>query len=233
VIVIVMPSRGRPERAAEAIAAIRANAAVVDTTVVLAIDFDDPARPLYEALPVPALYRSEVNLVQLLADETGDLVQATNSVARRIAQQDPTAIIGNLGDDHLVRTPGFDRLIADALREPGIAYGDDLFQGEALPTAPFISASLVNTLGWYFPPFLTHLFVDDAVKAIGTALGCLRYLPELVIEHAHPLIGKADWDEGYERANSQETTDRDRIAYEAWRDGGGLAADLARFAVAA
>jgi hypothetical protein len=125
-VVVVMPSRGRPSRAHAAIAAIRGTAARVDTRVVLAVDEDDPELEAYRALrwdPIP--YAAEVALVELPAGETGDLVRATNTVAMRIATEDPGCVIGNLGDDHVARTPAWDRRVLEALDEPGIAYGDD------------------------------------------------------------------------------------------------------------
>lgn len=217
-----MPSRGRPERAASAIRAIRATAALVSTNIVLAVDTDDPELLHYQGLRFPE-FGPEVTTVVL--EESGNLVRATNIVATRIAAENPDAIIGNLGDDHLCRTPGWDRRIAEVLSEPGIAYGDDLLQGEMLPTAPFVSASIVNALGWYFLPSLTHMYVDNALKRIGQAIGSYHYLPDVVIEHLHPGAGKAEMDDGYLRADA--STEADRDAYHHWRYGGGLDADVA------
>lgn len=215
-LVVVMPSRGRPFEAHRAIAELRRTAARVDTSVILAVDSDDLCQPKYEALRWPG-YGPEVSLVTLVGDETGDLVRATNTVAVRVAQDDPAAIIANFGDDHHARSHGWDSQIFRALDRPGIAYGDDLFQGEALPTAPFVSAAIVNALGWYFLPGCTHLFVDNVLRDLGHAADCLTYLPDVVIEHRHPLAGKGRWDEGYERANGDETVERDKAAYNAWR----------------
>lgn len=226
-VVVVMPSRGRPARARAAIAAIRETAARVDTRVVLAVDENDPELPAYQALrwdPIP--YRAEVALVVLEADETGGLVRATNTVSMRVAREDPGCIIGNLGDDHVARTPGWDTAVLDALATPGIAYGDDGFQGHELPTAPFISASIVLALGWYALPSCRHLFVDNAWRDIGVQAECLRYLPGVLIEHMHPLAGKAGWDDGYQRANGTDTVELDKRAYHDWRESW-MATDIA------
>lgn len=225
-VVVVIPTRGRPETARDAVAAIRETAVRVATSVVLAVDADDPALPAYRALRWPGRLGPSTTLVVLESDETGDLVRATNTVSLRVAREDPSAIIGNLGDDHRTRTPGWDRAIEEALEEPGIAYGDDLLQGELLPTAPFISASIVLALGWYALPACRHLYIDDAWKAIGEEAGLLRYLPDVVVEHCHPGAGKAEWDAGYERANAADATEADRLAYLRWRNGPLFAADL-------
>lgn len=217
-VVVVMPSRGRPERAYSAIDAIRQTAVLISTSVILAVDANDPCWYDYAAIAGQRRLQAgpEVTLVTLRGDETGDLVRATNTVSMRVARSDPDSIIGNLGDDHFCRTPGWDRLITEALTQPGIAYGDDLLQGQNLPTAPFVSASIVNALGWYFLPTLRHMFVDDALKTIGEAAGILRYLPDVVIEHLHPGAGKAQIDAGYVRADA--STEADRQAFDLWRE---------------
>lgn len=219
-VVVVIPSRGRPFRALEAVLAIRATAARTDTSVILAVDADDPLRSEYYRMIGAhwSTYGPEVTLVTLDPDETGDLVRATNTVSLRVARDDPTAIIGNLGDDHRTRTYGWDRRVLEVLAEPGIAYGDDRIQGERLPTAPFISASIVNALGWYALPTCRHLFIDDAWKALGLGIDALRYLPDVVIEHEHPAGGKVEWDDGYRLANSEARLVADRDAYHEWRN---------------
>lgn len=227
-IVVVMPSRGRPQRARDAIQAIRDTAALVSTSVILVVDADDPELPRYLDIGFTP-YGAEVTTIVLSPEETGSLVRATNTVSLRVARADPTAIIGNLGDDHLVRTPGWDKLIAAALERPGIAYGDDLIQGEQLPTAPFISASIVLALGWYALPTLDHMYIDDVWRELGRRAGSLHYLPDVVIEHMHPGVGKADWDESYRRTNADEAILLDRDRYQAWL-AGPAAADIATVA---
>lgn len=225
-VIVVIPSRGRPARAAAAIEALRRNAAMVGTSIVLVVDADDPCLAEYTALRYPG-FGPEVTTVTLAAEETGSLVKATNTVSMRIAHEDPDAVIGNLGDDHMARTRGWDRMVTETLATPGVAYGDDLLQGEALPTAPFISAEIALALGYYALPDLRHLFIDNVWRDVGAQTGTLRYLPGLVIEHLHPLAGKAEWDPGYERANGMHTVDHDRMAYESWREHA-MATDIGR-----
>lgn len=217
-VVVVLPSRGRPERARAAVEALRQTAQLVTTSIILAVDRDDPCLDEYMELRWPNEYRAETWVCVLEPDDTGNLVKATNTVSMRVVRDDPDAIIGNLGDDHIARTPGWDRLISDALRTPGIAYGDDLLQGETLPTAPFISAKIVNALGWYALPCCRHLFIDDAWKALGKTTDTLRYVPEVVIEHEHPATGKVPWDDGYEKANNHDAMQRDLEAFDRWRN---------------
>lgn len=222
-ILVLIPSRGRPERARDVLDAIRATAVLPDTRAVVIADRDDPEAAQYRLLI--SFARGSAFLHFLDPFQSGNLVKATNTASVEAARHSPEAIIANWGDDHVPRTAGWDRLVRDALVEPGIAYGDDLLQGAALPTAPFISASIVNALGWYALPTLQHMFIDDAWKALGTSLGRLTYLPEVVVEHMHPGAGKAELDPGYVRADA--STEADRVAFHQWM-ATGLAADVAR-----
>lgn len=229
-ITVVIPSRGRPARAREAIDAIRQTAVLVSTEVILVVDEDDPELAGYFGVTRAAQFGDfapQVALVTLRAEQTGNLVRATNTVSMRVARADPDAIIGNLGDDHLCRTPGWDRAIAEALQFPGVAYGNDLIQGETLPTAPFISASIVLALGYYALPDLEHMYIDNVWRDVAEQSGVRRYLPEVVIEHMHPAVSKAAWDTGYIRVNSNEAIERDRRRYESWRQHA-MATDVGR-----
>lgn len=154
------------------------------------------------------------------------MVKALNFAASAIEAD----LYGFIGDDHRMRTFGWDDLIAadfEQLDDSGFVYGDDLSQSENLPTAVFISGDIVSRLGWMAPPVLTHLYVDNAWLLLGRALGKIKYDPHVVIEHLHPSSGKAEWDEGYLRVNSQAMYDADRAAFEAWQ-ASELMADLAR-----
>jgi hypothetical protein len=212
-IVVVIPSRGRPDAAGEAIEAVRSTASLVTTSVVLAVDRDDPSLPGYRDLRFDG-FGPQVLTVVLDPDETGDLTRATNTVSLRIAREDPSSIIGNLNDDHRARTPGWDLVVTEALATPGIAYGDDMIHGAHLPSAPFMSASIALALGWYALPSCRHMYIDDAWRELGKALGVLRYCPEIVFEHLHESVGKATWDEGYARGYS--SVDADHAAYDEW-----------------
>jgi hypothetical protein len=60
------------------------------------------------------------------------------------------------------------------------------------------------------------MYVDNAWLALGRAIGRIRYLPDVVVEHVHPVAGKAQWDEGYARVNAREMYARDKQVYDRW-----------------
>ena len=99
-------------------------------------------------------------------------------------------------DDVVYKTDGWDEKFLRALEgRTGIAYGNDMLQGENLPTFPFISGDIARALGWLQQPLLTKLCGDQIWKEIGNAAHCLHYVPEVIIEHRHFINNKRENDD--------------------------------------
>jgi hypothetical protein len=119
-----------------------------------------------------------------------------------------------MGDDHLPITKGWDTKLAEAIGDKaGIAYGNDLLQGENLPTAVVMSTKIIRALGFMSPPALKHLFLDNFWLAIGKALGNATYCPDVIIEHLHFTNGKAAHDERYAAVNNAEMHNGDEAIF--------------------
>jgi hypothetical protein len=200
-LVVIVPSRGRPDAARELAKAFE-ETCTADTQLVLAVDDDDPQRNKYLG-----------NFITYAAPNR-NMVEALNRAVQFALVQQPVAV-GFMGDDHRPRTESWDKQYLEALRElgTGLVYGNDLLQGERLPTQVAMTVDIVRTLGWMAPPTLTHLYVDDFWSALGKAVDRIRYLPDVVVEHVHPIAHKAEWDEGYARVNSQAMYARDQRAF--------------------
>jgi hypothetical protein len=208
-LVVIVPSRGRPGAAVELAAAFAETEST--SRLVFAVDDDDPTRSRYlaalDAYPATTVHFC----LPLLPPST--MVKALNSAAGLYANE--AYALGFMGDDHRPRTQGWDRLYVEALRElgTGIVYGNDLLQGERIPTQVAMTADIVRAVGHMAPPTLTHLYVDNYWKDLGERAGCLRYLPDVVVEHMHPIAGKAAWDAGHVRVNQRSMYQRDSDAY--------------------
>jgi hypothetical protein len=128
--------------------------------------------------------------------------------------------IGFMGDDHRTRTHNWDNLMYEKIKSTSnsVAYGNDLYQSEKLPTAVIMDSNIIQKLGYMSPPSLTHLFLDNFWKDLGLRLQTLQYFPDLIIEHMHFSQGKSDKDQLYEEVNSKEMTKKDRLAYNLYRE---------------
>lgn len=204
---ILVPSRGRPNRARlMAVSALETARSGVGVTII--VDPDDPERKAYaEVLSIPG-----VRLV-VLSERLG-YTASLNEIA---AYAEPTIdVLGAFGDDVIFRTKGWDDRVRSELATPGIAYGNDLVHGQGHPTAVFMSRAIVDALGWLALPATSHQWADDGWKALGQRTGLLRYLPNVVVEHMHPAVGKAEWDETYASVFDDARAKRDYDGYQAW-----------------
>ena len=147
----------------------------------------------------------------VLIGEPQQLASWTNRSARLYG--DDFRFLGSIGDDHVPRTPGWDRIVIETLSDmgTGLCYGDDLLQGSTLPTACFMTSDIVRALGYMCPPVLIHMYVDNFWMELGKALDRIRYLPEVVIDHMHMHTGKASRDSVY--SNGESLVEPDRIRF--------------------
>lgn len=136
--------------------------------------------------------------------------------------------VGFMGDDHRPRTHGWDETYLSALDElgTGFVYGDDLFQGEKIPTQVAMTTDIPLKLGWMTPPEFQHLYVDNYWKALGEGIGRLKYLPYVVVEHMHYLNGKAEKDGNYEAVNNVSVASLDAHAWKQYLRSGKMQKDI-------
>lgn len=226
-VAIIIPSTGRAEQCARLVERIRETART-GPSITVSVEPDDvePYRNALSALPPGESWLTHLHLVH--ADPVRmSTISALNVLPGHVAAINRAAlacvpplnfeslgialklpkIIIKLDDDHWPVTPGWDRLYLnalDALGGTGVVYGNDLHQGERLPTVPGLSADIVRELGWYAPPQLGHLFCDNYWLELGRRSGRLSYMPDVIIEHRHPDAGKASNDDTYQQGGRNE-----------------------------
>lgn len=204
---VIAPTMGRPDRARVMAQSWADTRVSTRTDLCLALDDEDPFLPHYLsfswskpwfALPCP----------------TGTMVHRTNLVARTTMAD----IIGWAADDNVFVTKGWDREVRKAFEDPAITTvnTNDLLVGDTKGGVYFVRSSVVSRLGWLLPPMLEHLYADYAVTELAKRAGTYLYLPDVIIEHAHPYAGKAEWDDRYKAVNNQEQDQRDRTAFYSW-----------------
>lgn len=218
---VIVPTRGRPENV------VRLEQAIKDTRTTRAdflyvVDHDDPKAEEYVRMGLNRL---------IVIHERLRLGGTLNWAARKYA--DLYDAIGFMGDDHLPRTPFWDLRVLDALdvetgQAPRVVYGNDLLQGANLPTAVFMHSRIIQALGYMVPPGMIHLYLDNFWKELGQSLNGLVYLPDVVIEHMHPVAGKADWDDRYAEVNAPDMDLGDKAKFQEYKESGVFASALDR-----
>lgn len=222
-LLIVIPTRSRPEAVDQVMNAWQDTGAFQVAEPLWVYDADDPKAPKY----LDRFDRWATMIRARSIPRWRPMVEKLNSAAVYHARYFERPYIGFAGDDHLPRTHGWAQDMVAALNfmGTGIVYPNDGYQGEKLATSWAMTADIVQVLDRMVPAPVEHLYCDNSIMDLGRAVGRLRYLPDHLVEHMHPVAGKAEGDEQYERVNSRDQYRKDRPAYKRWRSQGGLQAD--------
>jgi hypothetical protein len=227
-LIVIIPTRSRPEAVERVVGAWKETRAFADGAVPLFVyDDDDPAVAGYRA--AVARYASsshgEYPVMFHAATTWRPLVPKLNRAAHHLAVHTPGIAIGFAGDDHLPRTPGWVAHHLAALRRlgTGVVSCSDGYRKDELPTQWVMTSDIVAALGAMVPGQVEHLYCDNIVHDLAREAGAYAYLLDVLVEHVHPVAGKAASDEQYDRVNGSAQYKKDRRAYREWR-----AADMAR-----
>lgn len=206
---LILPTRkrtGQLRRALESLVRTAENPERIE--VVLYIDRDDYESQQFE---FPA-----VRIVRVVGARTS-MGRMTQACYDRTSGR--TIMLAN--DDMEFRTPGWDRLIRDAINvyEDGVAlvWGNDLETGA--PAHPFLSRQLCELMGGICPESYDRILIDTHLYDVFRKLqyaGVERfcYLPDVIIEHLCPSAGKATVDETYQKFRCGD----DERTYILWDD---------------
>lgn len=209
---IMVPSRGRPENIRELLEACEQT--FIESPVFIICDQDDAT--LLDYKEVIDQRRDKGNYTLLVFPRTSKgMATPLNLAVQKLLREYSFTHYAFLGDDHRPETVRWDQAWIDILEGVGgLVYGDDLFQRENLPTAVGMEGRIVRELDGMVPQGFIHLYLDNFWKKLGEDIGRLTYLPDCIIEHRHPLLGKAQVDEGYMRVNAPEIYEADRQRFE-------------------
>ena len=200
-LVVLVPSRNRPENIAELIKSL--DETETESDLIVIVDSDEPQMDAYLQLGCD---------VMMVEKQGKGMAKPLNFAANHF--RDKYRHFAFLGDDHRPRTKHWDVTFINALDElgTGLVYGNDLLQGENLATAVAMTGDIVKALSGMVPQDMIHLYLDNFWMTLGKDLNALRYIPEVVLEHMHPIAGKAEWDQGYRDVNAQEVYSADKKA---------------------
>jgi len=197
-VLVIVPTRGRPDASVEFHKEFLAKSMISD--LMFAIDEDD------------ADSYSRIEGVLYEVNPRMGMNGTLNYVATKYA--DKYKYIAFMGDDHRVRTFGWDIVMTEKMGSLGVAYGNDLIQGQALPTAVLMSSNIIKAIGYMAPPKQKHMYLDNFWLDLGTRLNAIHYLEDVIIEHLHFSVGKSDMDSSYQETNDSAIYNADKVAYD-------------------
>jgi len=200
-LVVLVPSRNRPGSIAELIKSF--DETETESDLIVIVDDDEPQMDEYLAQGCDVL---------MVQKQGKGMAKPLNFAANLM--KDKYRHFAFLGDDHRPRTKNWDVEFINKLDElgTGLVYGNDLLQGENLATAVAMTGNIVKELGGMVPQNMIHLYLDNFWMTLGKDLNALAYMPEVILEHLHPVAGKAEWDEQYREVNAPEVYSADKKA---------------------
>ena len=216
-LVVIIPSRGRPE-SVEAMAAAFRETGAENVSAVWVIEDDDPAADDY-ATAVAESWRPWT----VQRGSYGSMAAAIQAASRELVSGDlPPFALAVLNDDHRPRSQEWHTWLVNSLRTfhpaVGMVYPNDGYQGKKLSTVWAVTSSWVRTIGRMIPARVSHLYADNAMLDLATAVGCVTYLPGVDIIHEHPAAGLTEWTPLYRERNSRERYREDRRIFRNWQN---------------
>lgn len=197
---LIHPSRGRAKKAFDTFHYWLSRTSVKNEIEhILSADNDDPQAVLYKSL----FYDS--TRTKVLINPNKNVVQATNIAAKEASGD----LLIYLSDDF--KCPlGWDQLIVDVYKKnreygyPMLIKVDDALQAFDVPvlTIPIMDMDLYNALGYFWHPDYASMFCDQHLFEICKKHNWIINAPQLIFEHEHCSVGKAERDETYIRSEA-------------------------------
>lgn len=200
---ILVPSRGRPDQLDRMWSSAREHAHGT-VELVVRLDDDDPALEQYrDVLDDATLIIGPRTVLSVCWNECWENASAS--------------VFHHAGDDIVYRTPGWDRLVLDAMAAVPdrivFVYGRDGYQDEKLGTHGFLHQRWAEAVGYFVPPFFSSDFNDLWIFEVAGMIDRRRYLPDLFTEHMHPCAGKGEWDLTHRERLARHKKDRPEVLY--------------------
>ncbi|MDE2097960.1 MAG: hypothetical protein KGL39_11975 [Patescibacteria group bacterium] len=208
---LLCPSRGRPDAFGKMVRSAVAHADRRDGIEIVAyLDDEDDVRPIYEL----SRWQGERHVVGPRIC-MGDMWNQCAEAARG-------DILMQCADDIRFQTPGWDRLVSEAFEryQDRIAFvhGRDLSPNEGIHgTHGFISRRWYEALGYFVPAGFVSDYTDTWLNDLANRIGRRVYLRNLVTEHLHHTLGKAEIDQTTLDRLARHERGRPDLLY-AWRE---------------
>lgn len=158
---------------------------VRDIEILAYIDDDDPSD--YHPVNVTVVRGPRRNLSDcwnVLADHaSGDILHMSS-------------------DDIRFRTPGWDEKVRESFElipdRIALVHGRDGIHDVKLATHGFLHRRWVETVGYFTWPEFPCDYADTWIHEVADRIGRRVYMAAVLIEHLHPIVRKAEWDQTHQ-----------------------------------
>ncbi len=194
----ILASRGRPENLKRFIKCWEETNG--STPVYVRLDSCDPEIENYKDLN----YRKEFLVV---IDSRARLGRAMNEMLEKFPGE---PWYGLLADDLIPQTEYWDLALVEAASSNYIAQCNDLSRKPQNCCHPCIGGDLIRKVGWFALPECTHYCVELPWKELTKRNPeIFKYIPDVVVEHAHWRFDKAEFDNTYKELKTLKHPDHE------------------------
>lgn len=212
-IALLLPSRERLNMKFTIINSIIATADNIDNVrLYLGIDEDDPTRDIVKRMEKALPFIKVVDLVKT-PNEKANIHVMWNTCARASTEE----IISMIGDDMIFRTAGWDTAIIKEFEEGPkdnikLVYCHDGHHGERLCVNAFVHRDYMkhNGSGVFLREEFIANWVDNWLMQVFQALGRIKFLPDILIEHNHWAFGGRPIDKTGQRLVDRNPEDKSK-----------------------
>jgi len=217
-LLIICPSRGRPERILETIQSIEDTCNFEHTDFMVLLDNDDVC--------VPDYYKNLPEWVKIkVYDRSHDCTLTTEIINRAFNENREYNFYSVTNDDIIYLTKGWDESLCQELKissgqdDTMVAkYGKDrignINPGE-FPITSVIDGDIVREIGWLQYPKLKHSCGDNIWYWIGKRAECLCFNGNFHTEHRSAYFGLGEADETFEKCNAYRLKE-DYYTFKEW-----------------
>jgi hypothetical protein len=217
-LLIICPSRGRPERILETIQSIEDTCNFEHTDFMVLLDNDDVC--------VPDYYKNLPEWVKIkVYDRSHDCTLTTEIINRAFNENREYNFYSVTNDDIVYLTKGWDEALCQELKissgqddtmieKYGESFIGNVKPGE-FPITSVIDGNIVREIGWLQYPKLRHSCGDNIWYWIGKRANCLYHDGNFHTEHKSAYFGKGEADETFKNCNALDNQ-QDYYAYKEW-----------------
>lgn len=217
-LLIICPSRGRPQRILETIQSIQDTCNFEHTDFMVLLDDDDVC--------VPDYYKNLPEWVKIkVYNREHDCTLTTEIINRAFNENKEYSFYSVTNDDIVYLTKGWDEALCQKLKissgqddtmveKYGDSYIGNVKPGE-FPITSVIDGDIVREIGWLQYPKLRHSCGDNIWFWIGRRGGCLYHDSKYHTEHRSHYFGKGEADETFQKCNAFDNQ-QDYYAYKEW-----------------
>jgi len=217
-LLIICPSRGRPQRILETVQSIQDTCNFEHTDFMVLLDEDDPC--------VPDYYKNLPEWVKVkVYDRTMDCTLTTEIINRAFNENKDYAFYSVTNDDIVYLTKGWDEALCQKLK---ISCGQDDTMVEKygntnvytvpagqFPITSVIDGDIVREIGWLQYPKLRHSCGDNVWFWIGKRSNSLYHDSNYHTQHKSAYFGKGEEDETFKKCNAYRMKE-DYYTFKEW-----------------